>query len=205
MKQERLEQARTACTQIFGSTSKTTMDIFVRTVQWADENPDTPTCNVANCPNRNGELVRADNSKVIANLQGEIKTLQAKLAGYEKADAILAKMQAENEGNKTIFCNKHDNVSVLFGDGHVLIAPAEGNMKDGTYLCGVDLFAIKESKPIGETVGEKKTTDELVAEGILYAPNVSLMFKKAESVYVLIKYLDDVREQLLRMSEKKGV
>ena len=40
---------------------------------------------------------------------------------------------------------------------------------------------------------------------ILYAPNVSLMFKKAESVYVLIKYLDDVREQLLRMSEKKGV
>ena len=206
MKQERLEQARTACTQIFGSTSKATMDIFVRAVQWADENPDTPNCDVANCPNRNGELVRADNSKVIANLQEENGALKAELAPFRRMKEEYEKYCKDNEGNDTIVRDENGHISVIFGDGKVLLSMVSAELKeDNTPVHGIVLTALKEKHEMGVDLYNGKSVPELAKEGVVYQPSVVLLFKNAKGVHGLEEFTKEVKRRFAADNEEKGV
>ncbi|MBR1525183.1 MAG: hypothetical protein IJ640_00790 [Prevotella sp.] len=57
-------------------------------------------CKGASDERENTIVVRSDNTKVIENLQKEIKTLKAQLAGYEKADAGEMSMTREEKINQ---------------------------------------------------------------------------------------------------------
>lgn len=91
----------------------------------------------------NDNTVRSDNTQVIVNMQKEIDSLNAKLAPYERMEKEYARRCEENSGNETIVQDTDGHISVIFGEGKVLLSVMDGTLnRDNSFIHGIVLSAL---------------------------------------------------------------
>ncbi len=160
----------------------------------------------AKCERDSDHTVHSDNSKVIKNLQEENEVLKAELAPFLRMKEEYEKYCKDNEGNDTIVRDENGHISVIFGDGKVLLSMVSAELnKDNTPVHGIVLTALKEKHEMGVDLYNGKSVPELAKEGVVYHPSVVLLFKNAKGVHGLEEFTKEVKRRFAADSEEKGV
>lgn len=154
----------------------------------------------------NDITVRSDNTKVIENLQEENEALKAELAPFRRMKEEYEKYCKDNEGNGTIVRDENGHISVIFGDGKVLLSMVSAELnKDNTPVHGIVLTALKEKHEMGVDLYNGKSVPELAKEGVVYHPSVVILFKNAKGVHGLEEFTKEVKRRFAADNEEKGV
>lgn len=154
----------------------------------------------------NDNTVRSDNTKVIENLQEENEALKAELAPFRRMKEEYEKYCKDNEGNDTIVRDENGHISVIFGDGKVLLSMVSAELnEDNTPVHGIVLTALKEKHEMGVDLYNGKSVPELAKEGVVYHPSVVLLFKNAKGVHGLEEFTKEVKRRFAADNEEKGV
>lgn len=154
----------------------------------------------------NDNTVRSDNTKVIENLQEENEALKAELAPFRRMKEEYEKYCKDNEGNNTIVRDENGHISVIFGDGKVLLSMVSAELnEDNTPVHGIVLTALKEKHEMGVDLYNGKSVPELAKEGVVYHPSVVLLFKNAKGVHGLEEFTKEVKRRFAADNEEKGV
>ena len=154
----------------------------------------------------NDNTVRSDNTKVIENLQEENEALKAELAPFRRMKEEYEQYCKDNEGNDTIVRDENGHISVIFGDGKVLLSMVSAELKENnTPVHGIVLTALKEKHEMGVDLYNSKSVHELAKDGVVYHPSVVLLFKNAKGVHGLEEFTKEVKRRFAADNEEKGV
>lgn len=154
----------------------------------------------------NDNTVRSDNTKVIENLQEENEALKAELAPFRRMKEEYEKYCKDNEGNDTIVRDENGHISVIFGDGKVLLSMVSAELKENnTPVHGIVLTALKEKHEMGVDLYNGKSVPDLAKEGVVYHPSIVLLFKNAKGVHGLEEFTKEVKRRFAADNEEKGV
>ena len=154
----------------------------------------------------NDNTVRSDNTKVIENLQEENEALKAELAPFRRMKEEYEQYCKDNEGNDTIVRDENGHISVIFGDGKVLLSMVSAELKENnTPVHGIVLTALKEKHEMGVDLYNSKSVPELAKDGVVYHPSVVLLFKNAKGVHGLEEFTKEVKRRFAADNEEKGV
>lgn len=154
----------------------------------------------------NDNTVRSDNTKVIENLQEENEALKAELAPFRRMKEEYEQYCKDNDGNNTIVRDENGHISVIFGDGKVLLSMVSAELKENnTPVHGIVLTALKEKHEMGVDLYNGKSVPELAKEGVVYHPSIVLLFKNADGVHGLEEFTKEVKRRFAADNEEKGV
>jgi len=153
----------------------------------------------------NDNTVRSDNTKVIENMQKEIDSLKAKLAPYERMEKEYARRCEENSGNETIVQDTDGHISVIFGEGKVLLSVMDGTLnRDNSFIHGIVLSALKKEHEKGVDLYNGKSVPELAREGVIYHPSIVLVFKDAGGAQILEDFAKEIKQRFATDVQNKG-
>ena len=145
------------------------------------------------------------NEEIIERLQKENAELKAELAPFRQMKNEYERYYKENKGNDTIVRDENGHISVIFGEGKVLLSIMDASLtRDNAPVHGIVLSALKEEHKKGVDLYNGKCVPDLAKEGIIYPTSIVLVFKDAEGAKVLEEFTKEVKNRFATDIQNKG-